>query len=153
MAETVTVGLAMRRRLQWFIHLRAQGLRTEDEHPSPTLLMMYGTIYLHCLNVEWNQSLAAKITGMLLELGSSQLLALLASEDQLRQRVDEAVDIIMSQGRSVCTVCAHTDFMDHMVLFIANVYLHDMHQLRSPRNSFELKFAQLQNLWICGYRC
>jgi len=38
---------------------------------------------------------------MLLELGSSQLLTLLASEDQLRQRIDEAVDIIMSQGRSV----------------------------------------------------
>jgi len=52
--------------------------------------------------VDCDQSLAAKITGMLLELGSSQLLTLLASEDQLRQRIDEAVDIIMSQGRSVC---------------------------------------------------
>jgi E3 ubiquitin-protein ligase EDD1 len=44
-------------------------------------------------------SLAAKITGMLLELGPPQLLALLASEEQLRQRIDEAMDIIMSQGR------------------------------------------------------
>lgn len=58
------------------------------------------------------QSLAAKITGMLLELGSSQLLALLASEEQLRQRVDEAVDIIMSQGRSVCLYAITAHYLD-----------------------------------------
>lgn len=46
-----------------------------------------------------NQNLASKITGMLLELGPPQLLALLTSEDQLRQRIDEAVELIMSQGR------------------------------------------------------
>jgi len=56
----------------------------------------------------YDQSLAAKITGMLLELGSSQLLTLLASEDQLRQRIDEAVDIIMSQGRSVYHLAKHS---------------------------------------------
>jgi len=28
------VALAMRHRLQWFIHLRAQGLRKGDEHPA-----------------------------------------------------------------------------------------------------------------------
>nr|KAG5701108.1 hypothetical protein BaRGS_002584 [Batillaria attramentaria] len=44
-------------------------------------------------------SLAPKITGMLLELSPAQLLLLLASEESLRQRVDEAVDIIMSHGR------------------------------------------------------
>jgi len=38
---------------------------------------------------------------MLLELGPPQLLALLTSEDQLRQRIDEAVELIMSQGRYV----------------------------------------------------
>ena len=40
------VALAMRHRLQWFIHLRAQGLRKGDE---PTLLIgytVYGTLYL-----------------------------------------------------------------------------------------------------------
>lgn len=47
------------------------------------------------------QNLASKITGMLLELGPPQLLALLTSEDQLRQRIDEAVELIMSQGRYV----------------------------------------------------
>ncbi|XP_046357083.2 E3 ubiquitin-protein ligase UBR5-like isoform X2 [Haliotis rufescens] len=46
-------------------------------------------------------SLAAKITGMLLELSPAQLLLLLASEESLRQRVDEAVDIIMSHGREM----------------------------------------------------
>ncbi|KAK6168099.1 hypothetical protein SNE40_021993 [Patella caerulea] len=42
-------------------------------------------------------TMAPKITGMLLELSPAQLLLLLASEDSLRQRVDEAVDIIMSR--------------------------------------------------------
>ena len=35
---------------------------------------------------------------MLLELSPAQLLLLLASEDSLRQRVEEAVDIILSHG-------------------------------------------------------
>ncbi|XP_071962133.1 E3 ubiquitin-protein ligase UBR5-like [Antedon mediterranea] len=43
-------------------------------------------------------SLASKITGMLLELQPSRLLLLLASEDALRERVDEAVDVILSHG-------------------------------------------------------
>lgn len=45
-------------------------------------------------------ALASKITGMLLELAPSQLLTLLTCEDQLRQRVYEAEEIIMSHGRS-----------------------------------------------------
>ncbi|XP_047482711.1 E3 ubiquitin-protein ligase hyd-like isoform X2 [Penaeus chinensis] len=44
-------------------------------------------------------SLASKITGMLLELTHAQLLLLSASEDALRQKVDEAVDLILAQGR------------------------------------------------------
>ena len=43
-------------------------------------------------------SLASKITGMLLELTPAQLLLLLASEDSLRQRVEEAVDLILAAG-------------------------------------------------------
>jgi len=39
------VVLAMRHRLQWFIRLRAHGLRKEMSTP-PTLLMGYGTLYL-----------------------------------------------------------------------------------------------------------
>ncbi|GAB1606363.1 E3 ubiquitin-protein ligase UBR5-like [Argonauta hians] len=43
-------------------------------------------------------SMAAKITGMLLELSPAQLLLLLASEESLRQRVDEAMEIILSHN-------------------------------------------------------
>lgn len=39
-------------------------------------------------------NLAGKITGMLLELSAAQLLMLLASEEALRQRVEEAVSLI-----------------------------------------------------------
>lgn len=40
---------------------------------------------------------AGKITGMLLELSPAQLLMLLASDEALRIRVDEAYAIIMSK--------------------------------------------------------
>ncbi|XP_052763231.1 E3 ubiquitin-protein ligase UBR5-like isoform X2 [Mya arenaria] len=46
-------------------------------------------------------SLAPKITGMLLELSPAQLLVMLTSEETLRQRVDEAVDICMSHNREL----------------------------------------------------
>jgi E3 ubiquitin-protein ligase EDD1 len=45
-------------------------------------------------------SLASKITGMLLELTPANLLLLLATEDSLRERVEEAVDIILTAGGS-----------------------------------------------------
>uniref|UniRef100_A0A8D8R3Z7 E3 ubiquitin-protein ligase hyd n=1 Tax=Cacopsylla melanoneura TaxID=428564 RepID=A0A8D8R3Z7_9HEMI len=41
-------------------------------------------------------SLAGKITGMLLELSPAQLLMLLASDEALRQKVEEAMDILMN---------------------------------------------------------
>jgi len=44
-------------------------------------------------------NLAGKITGMLLELFAAQLLVLLASEEALRQRVAEAVSLMMSFKR------------------------------------------------------
>jgi len=40
------VALAMRHRLQWFIHLRARGLRKGDEHPAYALLVEYGPFTL-----------------------------------------------------------------------------------------------------------
>ena len=43
-------------------------------------------------------NLAGKITGMLLELSAAQLLMLLASEEALRQRVDEAISLISSSN-------------------------------------------------------
>lgn len=42
---------------------------------------------------------AQKITGMLLELPPTQLLIILASEDTLRQKADEAMDIILYRQR------------------------------------------------------
>ncbi|KAJ8394592.1 hypothetical protein AAFF_G00043950 [Aldrovandia affinis] len=42
---------------------------------------------------------ASKITGMLLELSPAQLLLLLASEDSLRARVEEAMELIIAHGR------------------------------------------------------
>ncbi|UYV60139.1 UBR5 [Cordylochernes scorpioides] len=45
-------------------------------------------------------ALAAKVTGMLLELTAAQLLLLLASEDSLRLKVDEAVYILMANRES-----------------------------------------------------
>jgi E3 ubiquitin-protein ligase EDD1 len=43
-------------------------------------------------------SLAPQITGMLLELSPAQVLLLLASEESLRQRVDEAMELVLAQG-------------------------------------------------------
>lgn len=42
---------------------------------------------------------ASKITGMLLELPATQLVILLGSPDSLRQRTDEAVDLINLRQR------------------------------------------------------
>ena len=40
------VALATRHRLQWFIHLPAQGPRKREKYPAYTLLMEYGTPFL-----------------------------------------------------------------------------------------------------------
>jgi len=45
--------------------------------------------------------LAEKITGMLLELSPAQLLMLLASEDALRQKVEEAFELIHSHTQDL----------------------------------------------------
>ena len=45
MAGKVTIDLAMRHRLQWFIYLWAHGLRKADEHPTVTPYGC-GTLYL-----------------------------------------------------------------------------------------------------------
>jgi len=53
------VALAMRHRLQWFIHLWAQGLRKGDEHPAYTPHGVWHTLLLLCslllltLSVSW----------------------------------------------------------------------------------------------------
>jgi E3 ubiquitin-protein ligase EDD1 len=42
-------------------------------------------------------------TGMLLELTPAQLLMLLASEDALRQKVEEAMELILSHGQELAS--------------------------------------------------
>lgn len=61
-------------------------LRESDSH-------LTGIFYfqVHALH----PTFAGKITGMLLELTAAQLLVLLASEDALRQKVREAMDLIV----------------------------------------------------------
>lgn len=46
-------------------------------------------------------SLAPKITGMLLELSPPQILLMITSEEMLRQRVEEAVELIQAPGREL----------------------------------------------------
>ncbi|CAG0886409.1 unnamed protein product [Darwinula stevensoni] len=60
------------------------------------------------------QALASKITGMLLELNPPELLILSSSEDELRRRVDEAVDILLSHARDSSSTNADNsnDIMD-----------------------------------------
>lgn len=48
-------------------------------------------------------ALAEKITGMLLELSPAQLLMLLASEDALKQKVDEAFELIHSHNQDLAS--------------------------------------------------
>lgn len=57
-----------------------------------------------CLQVQaLRPTFAGKITGMLLELSPAQLLMLLASEDALRQRVDEAMELIVAHGQDLAS--------------------------------------------------
>ncbi|KAJ9581589.1 hypothetical protein L9F63_023236, partial [Diploptera punctata] len=46
---------------------------------------------------------ASKITGMLLELTPAQLLMLLASDDALRQKVEEAMELILTHGQELAS--------------------------------------------------
>ncbi|XP_064474178.1 E3 ubiquitin-protein ligase UBR5-like isoform X2 [Ornithodoros turicata] len=71
--------------------------QASNDHLSPHRQQLGQRLYprVHVLR----PSLASKITGMLLEQSAAQLLLLLASEDALRQKVDEAVEIIVSHGR------------------------------------------------------
>lgn len=56
------------------------------------------------------QAFASKITGMLLELSPAQLLLLLASEDSLRARVEEAMELLIAHGRYI-NLSIHTNGM------------------------------------------
>ena len=51
--------------------------------------------------------LATKITGMLLELSPAQLLLLLASEQSLRLKVEEAIDVIVAHDSEATNDLSH----------------------------------------------
>ncbi|XP_013417983.1 E3 ubiquitin-protein ligase UBR5 isoform X2 [Lingula anatina] len=76
-----------------------QDSTTDTDHFSAHRRQLGERLFPKVANLQ--PSLAPKITGMLLELSPAQLLMLLASEESLRQRVDEAVDIIMTHGREM----------------------------------------------------
>ena len=61
------VALVMRHRLQWFIHLRAHGLRHWNEHPAylrsaplPCIMTYIKTIELQCIYARSYQCLYAR---------------------------------------------------------------------------------------------
>merc|ERR1719232_840394 len=65
-----------------------------NEHLSHHQQQLGDRLYPRVSSIRPN--MAGKITGMLLELTPAQLLMLLATEEALRQRVEEAVDIILT---------------------------------------------------------
>merc|ERR1719480_150248 len=87
-------------------------------------------------------SLATKITGMLLELTPAQLLLLLASEDSLRQRVEEAVDIILAaEPGSASSQAAQSGAASNLVPVSSSAGGHDLephHPSLSPLDVFTL---------------
>lgn len=68
-----------------------------NEHLNQHQIQMGERLYPRVHSLQ--PSMAGKITGMLLELSPAQTLLLMASEDSLRVRVEEAVDIIYRHGQ------------------------------------------------------
>lgn len=68
-------------------------------HNTELTLKVYSVTSLRVLLCFTAQAFASKITGMLLELSPAQLLLLLASEDSLRARVEEAMELLITHGR------------------------------------------------------
>lgn len=69
---------------------------TNNDHLSPHVVQLGERLYPRVAALR--PTLAAKITGMLLELSPAQLLMLLASEESLEQRVNEAVSVILGSS-------------------------------------------------------
>lgn len=69
---------------------------------------------------------AGRITGMLLELSPAQLLLLLASEDSLRAKVEEAVEMILAHSHSQSELSSDALLgMSSWIDFASSKYLHD----------------------------
>ncbi|TRY88597.1 hypothetical protein DNTS_029996 [Danionella cerebrum] len=76
----------------------AEGNASDEPEPLPAHRQALGErLYprVHAMQ----PAFASKITGMLLELSPAQLLLLLASEDSLRARVEEAMELLITHGR------------------------------------------------------
>jgi hypothetical protein len=57
-----------------------------------------------CLQVQaLRPTLATKVTGMLLELSPAHLLVLLASEEALRAKVEEAVELVAAHAQDLAS--------------------------------------------------
>ncbi|XP_075562225.1 E3 ubiquitin-protein ligase UBR5 isoform X8 [Pelecanus crispus] len=76
----------------------SEGNPSDDPDPLPAHRQALGE-RLYPRVQAMQPAFASKITGMLLELSPAQLLLLLASEDSLRARVDEAMELIIAHGR------------------------------------------------------
>ncbi|XP_039593142.1 E3 ubiquitin-protein ligase UBR5 isoform X6 [Polypterus senegalus] len=76
----------------------SEGNPSDDADPLPAHRQALGE-RLYPRVQAMQPAFASKITGMLLELSPAQLLLLLASEDSLRARVDEAMELILAHGR------------------------------------------------------
>ena len=72
---------------------------SQNDHLSPHIIQLGERLYPRVAALR--PTLAGKITGMLLELSPAQLLMLLASEESLEQRVNEAVAVILGTARSL----------------------------------------------------
>ncbi|XP_069477553.1 E3 ubiquitin-protein ligase UBR5 isoform X1 [Ambystoma mexicanum] len=76
----------------------SEGNPGDESDPVPLHRQALGE-RLHPRVLAIQPAFASKITGMLLDLSAAQLLLLLASEDSLRARVDEAMELIIAHGR------------------------------------------------------
>ncbi|XP_071034360.1 E3 ubiquitin-protein ligase UBR5 isoform X5 [Parasteatoda tepidariorum] len=89
--------LALRYDAPPFVMPGEAGSSGTNEHLSPHRQQLGQRLYPRVRALTPN--LASRVTGMLLELSAAQLLMLLASDDALRQKIDEATDIILSHTR------------------------------------------------------
>lgn len=69
-----------------------------NDHLSSQQQQLGDRLYPRVYNL--HPTFAGRITGMLLELSPAQLLLLLASEDSLRTKVEEAVEMILAHSHS-----------------------------------------------------
>lgn len=76
-------------------HPDGEGSSSNNDHLSPHVIQLGERLYPRVVSLR--PTLAAKITGMLLELTPAQLLMLLATEESLEQRVNEAVAVILGK--------------------------------------------------------